>query len=233
LDQLSGATIFTKLDLKSGYHQIQLRVNDEWKTAFKMREGLYEWLVMPFGLSNAPSTFMRVMNQIFRPFIGKSVVVYFEDIFIYSSDPETYIQHIQEVLLVLQREKFYAAPAKCSFMTNLVLFLGYVVSKDGLVVDESKVAVVPDWPLPTTLHEVGKLSWNEAATKAFELIKVKLTTAPLLVLPNFHIPFELHCDASKIGIGVVLSQLSKPVAYFSEKLKSAQLNYSTYDIEFY
>jgi hypothetical protein len=225
--------------------------------------GVYEWLVMLFGLSNAPSTFMRVMNQAFRPFIGKFVVVYFDDILIYSSILEEHIQHVREVLSVLQREKFYTVVAKCSFMTDSILFLGYVVSKDGLAVDESKVVVVRDWPIPTTVHEVRsfhglvsfyqrfikkfstilalimkcmkarKLSWSEATTTAFKLIKVKLTTSPLLVLPDFDVPFELRCDASKIGIGVVLSQKGRLVAYFNEKFKSAQLNYSTYDIEFY
>jgi hypothetical protein len=263
LDQLSGTTIFTKLDLKSGYHQIWVRIIDEWKTTFKTREGLYEWLVILFGLSNALGYFMRVVNQVFCPFIRKSMVVYFENILIYSSDLEAHIRHMWEVLLALRREKFYAAPAKCSFMTESVLFLGYVVSKDGLAVDESKLAAVCDWPLPTTLHEVcsfhglisfyrrfikkfstilapimectkaGQFSCSEAATITFELIKVKLTTTPLLVLLDFDLPFELHYDASKIGIGAVLSQMSKPMAYLSEKLKSAQLNYNTYNIEFY
>jgi hypothetical protein len=239
------------------------RPSDEWKTAFKTREGLYEWLVIPFGLSNAPSIFMRVMNQAFRPFIGKFVVVYFDDILIYSPNKEKHIQHVREVLCVLRREKFYASSTKCSFMKDSILFLGYVVSKDRLAVNESKVAAVRDWPIPTTLHEVrsfhglvsfherfihdfstimtpiiecmkaGKFSWGKAVTEAFRLIKLKLMTAPLLVLPDFEVPFELHCDASKVSIGVVLSQGGKPMAFFSEKLSGSRLNYSTYVVEFY
>ena len=255
--------MFSKLDLKSGYHQIRVRPSDEWKTAFKTREGLYEWLVMPFGLSNAPSTFMRVMNQIFRPFIGKFVVVYFDDTLIYSVNIDLHLQHLRQVLIVLSREKFYAVIAKCSFMTDSVLFLRYVVSKDRLSVDESKVIVVKQWPIPTTVHEVrsfhglvsfyrrfipefstimapitdcikaSKFLWTTEATKAFHQIKEKLTTAPILALPDFSQPFELHCDASKIGIRAVLSQNGKPMAFFSEKLSGSKLNYSTYDLEFY
>ncbi|XP_034892461.1 uncharacterized protein [Populus alba] len=254
LDQLSGATIFTKLDLKSGYHQIRIRPGDEWKTAFKTREGLFEWMVMPFGLSNAPSTFMRVMNQALRPYIGKSVVVYFDDILIYSVDPRMHLQHLREVLTVLRKEQFFAAKRKCVFLSDQVLFLGYIVSSKGLSVDESKIEAIKQWPQPQTMIDVrsfhglasfyrrfiphfsgimapvtdcmknnSKFVWTHEAETAFQEIKRRLTTAPVLVLPDFSNPFELHCDASKLGIGV---------AFFSEKLSGAKLRYSTYDTEF-
>src|SRR5690606_17834769 len=264
LDELHGSCVFSKIDLKSGYHQIRMKEGDEWKTAFKTKLGLYEWLVMPFGLTNAPSTFMRLMNHVLRSFIGYFVVVYFDDILIYSKSLHDHRQHLHYVLEVLRKEHLFANLEKCSFGTDNVVFLGFVVGADGLRVDEEKIKAIRDWPSPTTVGEVRSFhglagfyrrfvpnfstitapltevikknvgfKWEQAQEEAFQILKGKLTQAPLLVLPDFSKTFEIECDASGVAIGAVLMQDRRPIAYFSEKLGGATLNYPTYDQELY
>ncbi|WVZ80840.1 hypothetical protein U9M48_028286 [Paspalum notatum var. saurae] len=252
LDELSGAIIFTKIDFPSGYHQIQMKLGDEWKTAFKTKFGLYEWLVMPFGLTNAPSTFMRLMNEVLRPFVGLFVVVYFDDILIYSKTMEEHLEHLSVVFDALRTARLFGNMEKCTFCTQRVSFLGYVITPKGIEVDSSKIDAIWDWPTPTTvtqirsflglagfyrrfvrdfssiaapLHELTKkgvpFAWGNSQAVAFNTLKDKLTHAPLLQLPDFNKVFELECDASGIGLGAVLLQEGKPVAYFSEKLSGA------------
>lgn len=210
------------------------------------------------------TTFMRVMNQSLRPFIGKFVVVYFDDILIFSMSLAEHLIHLREVLLVLRRDQLFATIKKCEFGSKQVHFLGYIVSDSGLSVDPSKVEAIKSWPAPTTLSETqsfhglasfyrrfvpqfsslmapltdcikreGHFVWTPEATVAFDVIKNKLISAPILALPDFSVVFELHCDASKTGIGAMLSQKNRPIAFFSEKLGGARKRYGTYDVEFY
>ncbi|XP_027357486.1 uncharacterized protein LOC113866887 [Abrus precatorius] len=178
LDELHGACYFSKIDLKSGYNQIRVREGDEWKTAFKTKYGLYEWLVMPFGLTNAPSTFMRLMNHVLRKFIGKFVVVYFDDILIYSTSLELHVDHLKSVLCVLREEQLYANLEKCIFCTNHVVFLGFVVSSKGVQVDEEKVRAIQEWPTPKSVTEVrsfhGLASFYRRFVKDFSTLAVPL-----------------------------------------------------------
>jgi hypothetical protein len=264
LDELCGSIIFTKIDLRSGYHQIRMKLGDEWKTAFKTKFGLYEWLVMPFGLTNAPSTFMRLMNEVLRAFIGKFVVVYFDDILIFSKSMDEHMDHLRAVFNALRDARLFGNLEKCTFCTDRVSFLGYVVTPQGIEVDEKKIEAIDSWPQPQTitqvrsflglagfyrrfvkdfstiaapLHELTKkgvvFQWGKAQEESFSSLKDKLTHAPLLQLPDFGKTFELECDASGVGIGGVLMQNGKPVAYFSEKMTGPVLNYSTYDKELY
>ncbi|XP_010530537.1 PREDICTED: uncharacterized protein LOC104807122 [Tarenaya hassleriana] len=240
LDELHGSTVFSKIDLKSGYHQIRMREGDEWKTVFKTKLGLYEW------------------------FIGKFVVVYFDDILVYSRSIEEHVEHLRVVLSVLREEKLYANMKKCSFFSDKLAFLGFVVSAQGIQVDEEKIEAIKSWPSPKTVGEVRSFhglagfyrrfvknfstiaapltqiikkdvgfQWGAVQEEAFQTLKAKLINSPLLTLPDFTKTFEIECDASRIGIGAVLMQEKRPVAYFSEKLSGAQLSYPTYDKEMY
>jgi len=154
LDEIYGACVFSKIHLKHGYNQIRIRECDEWKTSFKTKYGLYEWLVIPFGLTNAPSTFMRLMNHVLREFIGNFFVVHFDDILIYSTSLELHVEHFKYVLNVLRKEKLYANLEKCIFYFDHVVFLGFVVSSKGVQVDEEKVKAIQEWPTPKTISEV-------------------------------------------------------------------------------
>lgn len=263
LDKLHGATVFSKIDLRSGYHQIRIFEGDEWKTAFKTKEGLYECLVMPFGLSNAPRTFMHLMNQVLNLFLGKFIVVYFDDILVYIRSPENHHSHLLQLFQVLDKEQIYGNLEKCEIFSGQVTFLGYLVSAQGIRVDDKKIQAIKDWPVPQSIQQVRsfhglasfykrfikkfstivapmtkitkfkQFHWNSSAQLAFEELKKQLSSTPVLALPCFLEVFEVECDSSGVGIGAVLSQLGRPIAYFSEKLNDAKRRHSTYDKEFY
>ncbi|PNY15662.1 retrotransposon-related protein [Trifolium pratense] len=261
LDELFGSTVFSKIDLKSGYHQIRVHKDDVHKTAFRTHNGHYEYLVMPFGLMNAPATFQAIMNDIFRPFLRKFVLVFFDDILVYSKNVRQHKDHLHQVLSVLQANCFVANQAKCKFGCSQVDYLGHIISGAGVSVDPEKIKCILDWPVPkgvkgvrgflgltgyyrkfiknygkmvkplTDLTKKDNFKWGNDEQEAFQLMKNIMSSPPVLTLPNFEIPFEVECDAAGRGIGAVLMQKRQPIAYFSKALSDGNLAKSVYEKE--
>ncbi|KAK1435415.1 hypothetical protein QVD17_01178 [Tagetes erecta] len=261
IDELHGSCFFSKIDLKSGYNQIRMRPDSIDKTAFRTHDGHYEYLVMPFGLMNAPATFQSIMNDIFRPLLRHKVVIFFDDILIYSPTWAAHLNDLEEVFNILLHNHFRANHQKCSFGQQSIDYLGHIIDGQGVSMDPKKVSAVVDWPTPRNLRALrgflgltgyyrkfvknyGSIArplteltkkdaflWNQAAHQAFDQLKHALVTAPVLVLPDFTKPFVVECDASGCGIGAVLMQNQKPIAYFSKALSDRNLVKSAYERE--
>ena len=261
-DQLKGAGVFSKIDLRSGYHQLRIAEEDIPKTAFRTRYGHYEFRVMPFGLTNAPAAFMDLMNRTFHDYLDKFVVVFIDDILVYSKTEKDHEEHLRLVLTRLRERSFYGKLSKSEFWLDRVVFLGHVISKDGITVDPEKIRTIIDWPAPTSVTEVRsfmglagyyrryvdgfskialpitslvrkntKFVWSQKCEDAFLELKKRLTTAPVLVLPEDGKEFTVYSDASLEGLGCVLMQEGKVIAYASRQLRPNEKNYPVHDLE--
>ena len=154
MDQLVGASVFSKIDLRSGYHHIRVNAEDIQKNTFRTRYGHYEYSVMPFGVTNAPGVFMEYMNRIFNEYLDKFVVVFIDDILVYSKSEEDHTEHLRIVLSVLKEKQLYAKLSKCEFWLKEVSFLGHVISSGGISVDPVKIEVVSQWEAPKSVSEI-------------------------------------------------------------------------------
>ncbi|GJT73069.1 putative reverse transcriptase domain-containing protein [Tanacetum coccineum] len=226
-DQLQGACYFSKIDLGSGYHQLRVREEDIPKTAFRTRYGHFEFTVMPFGLTNVPVIFMDLMNRVCKPYLEKFIIVFVDDILIYSKSEEEHEVHLKTILDLLKKEKLYAKFSKCEFWMKEVQFLGHVFNRDGIHVDPSKIAK----PLTLLTQKNKTYVWGDKQDEAFRILKEKLCNALVLALPDGPNNFVVYCDASKQGFGCVMMQQGKVIAYASRLLKTHEKNYTTHDLE--
>jgi hypothetical protein len=261
LDELKGARYFTKLDLHSGYHQVRMHVDDIEKTAFRTHEGHFEFLVMPFGLTNAPATFQSLMNSVLRLFLCKFVLVFFDDILIYSPNWSSHLQHLNAVLSALRAHQLRLKLSKCSFAQLTVAYPGHVISTTGVAMDQDKVEAIMSWPQPrvprglrsflglagyyhrfiqgfaavaaplTKLLKNDGFSWKNEATTTFDALKRVLSTALVLQLPAFDQRYLVDCDASGSGFGTVLHQGDGALAFFSRPFVAWHMKLVAYERE--
>ena len=278
-DRIREAKVFTKIDLKSAFNLLRIKKGDEWKTAFRTRYGHYEYLVMPFGLANAPASFQTMMQEILKDLLDHGVVVYMDDILIYSSSEAEHELLTLEVLRRLQEYGLAADIDKCEFHKSSIEFLGYIITASGISMSDDKVKTILEWvepksvkdvqsfigfanfyrrfiegfsrvckPLTDSLRKEGKsFTWDEACAKAFEMLKKRFTTAPILRHFDPLLRPIMETDASDFAIGAVLSQHFEgkrkkgdmfppkpelhPTAYFSRKMQPAEINYEIHDKE--
>ena len=153
-DQLQGASVFSKIDLRSGYHQLKIKESNVPKMTFRTRYKHYEFLVMPYGLTNAPTTFMDLMNKVFHPYLDQFVIVFIDDILVYSKSADEHVLHLQIILQTLRGRQLYAKFSKCEFWLNEVIFLGHVVSGDSIFVDPMKVEAIVNWEQPKNVSKI-------------------------------------------------------------------------------
>jgi hypothetical protein len=261
LDELKGAKFFTMLDLRSGYHQVLMAAGDVEKTAFCTHEGLFEFLVMSFGLTNAPTTFQALMNDILRPFLHRFVLVFFDDILIFSASWAKHLQHIRAILTKLREHQLFMKKSKCMFGSEEVSYLGHVISVVDVAMDGQKVRAVVEWPVPQStrvvrvflglagyywhfIHDYGAITaplttllrkagfrWTDEAESAFHALQHALTRASMLLLPDFDHDFVVECDLSGSGFGVVLHQGGGPVAFFSKQITPHHAKLAAYERE--
>ena len=261
-DQFRGSKCYTKIDLHTGYHQLRIREKDISKTAFRTRNGHFEYTVMPFGLTNAPAAFMDLMHRVFRPYLDQFVIVFIDNILIYSWTHEEHERRLTIVLQTLREHKLYAKMSQCEFWMKEVKFLGHVVSEQGVAVDPSKIEAVMKWEPPKNVTEVriflglagyykrflegfskivmpissltkkGENSlWTQECEHVFRTLKNKLTTTPVLIILSSGEGYDVYTNASLRGLGCILMQVGKVVAYGSRQLKTHEQNYPTHDLE--
>jgi hypothetical protein len=256
---VAGSAFFTSLDLTSRYHQLLISKEVGPKTAFRTPFGHFQFKVLIEGLTNAPATFQTVISSILHPYIRKFVIVYIDDILIFSKTKVEHQAHVRLVLDVLKQEKFFVCKAKSSFAQIEIKCLGHIVDKQGIRLDPKKVEAVQTWPVPKNVHDsvrsflglvtyfrkfiehyaeiavpltaLTRKSWHwdwiGRCQDAFELLKQKMTEAPLLQTPKEQLSYDVLTDASDLGLGAVLLQECHPAAFESRKLNSAELNYQT------